>query len=307
MKGGTDDDNICLMLEQHLKELHGRDNTNVISVGDLLSKEITKRSPIGQKINEARKNYGYIPDEIVIDLVQRHIEESEHDRDESGQSNTGWILEGFPRTRLQALALQQKKIHPDKFFMLNYADNMSIENLKIKLMQGGSGVKFNSPDELSQIAKNAITEYHVNIQGVKEQFMGNIIEIDGNKSKKKIVEEMARLLLLKDSNAPRKPPKIIMMGPPGVDLREHASSLAQKYKLIYIDCDQLVKDSIRREGESAQDLRALLKTGDMIPDEHVIRCLRERLETPDCKTNGWILQGAPTTGDQIGMLKELNM
>ena len=30
--------------------------------------------------------------------------------------------------------------------------------------------------------------------------MGNIIEIDGNKSKKKIVEEMARLLLLKDSN-----------------------------------------------------------------------------------------------------------
>jgi len=84
MKGGTDDDNICLMLEQHLKELHGQDNTNVISVGDLLSKEITKRSPFGQKINEARKNYGYIPDEIVIDLVQRHIEESEKDRDESG-------------------------------------------------------------------------------------------------------------------------------------------------------------------------------------------------------------------------------
>lgn len=28
---------------------------------------------------------------------------------------------------------------------------------------------------------------------------------------------------------------------------------------------------------------------------------------PDCKTNGWILQGAPTTVDQIGMLKELNL
>jgi hypothetical protein len=54
---------------------------------------------------------------------------------------------------------------------------------------------------------------------VKEQFMGNIVEIDGNKSKRKIVEEMARMLALKDSNAPRKPPKIIMMGPPGVELR----------------------------------------------------------------------------------------
>lgn len=79
---------------------------NVISVGDLLSKEITKRSSIGHKINEARKNYGYIPDEIVIKLVEQHIEESENDQDESGQNNRdGWILEGFPRTRLQAIAL----------------------------------------------------------------------------------------------------------------------------------------------------------------------------------------------------------
>jgi hypothetical protein len=29
---------------------------------------------------------------------------------------------------------------------------------------------------------------------------------------------MARLLLLKDSDAPKKAPRIIMMGPPGVDL-----------------------------------------------------------------------------------------
>ena len=86
-------------------------------------------------------------------------------------------------------------------------------------MQGGTGAKYNNVAELDSIARNAITEYHVNIQGVKEQFMGNVIEIDGNKSKKKIVEEMARLLTLKDSNAPRKPPNIIMMEPPGVDLR----------------------------------------------------------------------------------------
>ena len=44
------------------------------------------------------------------------------------------------------------------------------------------------------MAANAIKEYRVNIQGVKEQFKGNVIEIDGSKSKRKIVEEMARLL-----------------------------------------------------------------------------------------------------------------
>ena len=158
-------------------------------------------------------------------------------------------------------------------------------------MQGGTRAQFNNEGELNQIARNAITEYRVNIQGVKEQFMGNIAEIDGNKSKRKIVEEMARMLGLKDSSAPRKPPKIIMMGPPGVELRQHAIEVSKKYKLIYIDIDQMVKDYIRREGYNAegQELRQFIKDGEQIPDELVMKLLRQRLYMPDCKTNGWVI------------------
>lgn len=46
-----------------------------------------------------------------------------------------------------------------------------------------------------------------------------------------------------------------MMAPPGVDLIQHADHISQKYKLINIDIDQLIKDFIRREGENASDLR----------------------------------------------------
>ena len=76
--------NLGLMLEQHLKELQGYDNMICISVGDLLLKEITKKSDYGKRIYESRKNYSYIPDEIVIDLVKRHIEECEKDKTEDG-------------------------------------------------------------------------------------------------------------------------------------------------------------------------------------------------------------------------------
>ena len=58
---------------------------------------------------------------------------------------------------------------------------MSVENLKQKLVQGDTRAQYNSEQELNVIARNAITEYRVNIQGVKDQFMGNIIEVDGNK------------------------------------------------------------------------------------------------------------------------------
>ena len=92
-------------------------------------REIKKKSEYGKQIYESRKNYSYIKDEIVIDLVQSHIEECE-------RKKTGWILEGFPRTRLQALALQNIRIIPDKVFMLNIADSVSYEKLNQKLFLG---------------------------------------------------------------------------------------------------------------------------------------------------------------------------
>ena len=124
MKGGEDTTNeeqynVALMLEQYLSEEQSSMNIVCISVGDLLQREITKKSDYGKRIFESRKKYQYIEDEIVIDLVTKHIEEAERNKD---NSNSGWILEGFPRTRLQALALQNMKIIPDKFFMLNIAD-----------------------------------------------------------------------------------------------------------------------------------------------------------------------------------------
>ena len=45
-----------------------------ISVGDLLIKEISKKSEHGKSIVEARKTYSYVKDEIVIELVKLQID-----------------------------------------------------------------------------------------------------------------------------------------------------------------------------------------------------------------------------------------
>eukprot|EP00356_Strombidium_inclinatum_P005034 CAMPEP_0170502226 /NCGR_PEP_ID=MMETSP0208-20121228/40866_1 /TAXON_ID=197538 /ORGANISM="Strombidium inclinatum, Strain S3" /LENGTH=98 /DNA_ID=CAMNT_0010781183 /DNA_START=33 /DNA_END=326 /DNA_ORIENTATION=+ len=62
MKGGDDtmneeQYNVALMLEQHLKEDWRYDEVVTISVGDLLQKEITKKSDFGKRIYESRKKY----------------------------------------------------------------------------------------------------------------------------------------------------------------------------------------------------------------------------------------------------------
>jgi adenylate kinase len=37
----------------------------------------------------------------------------------------------------------------------------------------------------------------------------------------------------------------------------------------------------------------------LVPDELIIDLVRERLAKPDCKINGYILDGCPTTPEQI--------
>ena len=82
------------------------------SVGDILSKEISKRSDLGSKIEEAEKQLRYVPDDIVVDVVKKHIENLEKEK-------KSFILEGFPKTRVQGLALQRAGIIPDSFIILN--------------------------------------------------------------------------------------------------------------------------------------------------------------------------------------------
>ena len=104
--------------------------------------------------------------------------------------------------------------------------------------------------------------------------MNNITDIDGNKSKRMIVEEMSRLLGLKESKAPRKPPRIVLMGPPGVELENHAAMLSAKYKIQNIDMQKLIQQHIKEEGEGAEILKHMLEKSHPLDDELVMRVLK---------------------------------
>ena len=42
----------------------------------------------------------------------------------------------------------------------------------------------------------------------------------------------------------------------------------------------------------------------LVPNELIIDLVKERLDRPDCKINGWILDGCPSTPEQIARLNE---
>jgi len=167
--------------------------------------------------------------------------------------------------------------------------------------------------EMNLITRNAVTEYRVNLKGVMDQFMGSIIEVDSNQPEQKILEEIARILFMKKSMAPTRPPKVILMGPPGVEIDQYAKMLCNQYRLVDLDGQSVVQEFIKKQGANANDLKQLLKNGERIPDDIVLDLLKQRLSLPDARIHGWIIKGAPSGGkviddpsdEQIQMLKEL--
>ena len=68
-----------------------------------------------------------VDDQIVIDLISKEIRECEDQR-------KSWICQGFPRTKVQALALQREGIIPDKFILVNVREEASVARLKSNLI-----------------------------------------------------------------------------------------------------------------------------------------------------------------------------
>ncbi len=77
-----------------------------LSTGDLLRKEIAKKSELGLEAESYISKGNLVPDKMIIDILSKAISE---------QTSVckGIILDGFPRTVAQAEALEEHRRTPD--------------------------------------------------------------------------------------------------------------------------------------------------------------------------------------------------
>ena len=249
---------------------------------------------MGARIAEAKKTYSYIDDEIVIDIVTKTIKQFEKEK-------KNWIIEGYPRTREQALSLTKMDFIPDRMILLEVADKLTEERVIENLKKEDAHKVTKDPAE---IAKAVVQEYKTHIDGVKDIYSGNIAVIDGNKRQDVVLQEIARILKFKQVNAPKTCPKILLIGLPGSGKTTQARMLAEKLKVIHVEVNSIIKDVIRNGTDESKHLWKLLKEGDPIPDEIYENLISERLSQLDCRMNGFVLDGYPLTNDQMRFLLE---
>jgi len=65
---------------------------------------------------------------VVIDLVAKEIAEAE-------KLNKSWIIEGFPRTRVQAHAFAKLGVVPDKLIQMSCNKEASMAHIKESVLE----------------------------------------------------------------------------------------------------------------------------------------------------------------------------
>ncbi len=124
-------------LSQELGLLH-------ISTGDLLREAVKNQTPLGLKAREYMERGELVPDSIMISLIEEVMPEE-----------GGFILDGFPRTVPQALALEEmlraynKQV--DSVFLFDISEEVVVERLSGRLTCSQCGAvyhkKYNPPKQ----------------------------------------------------------------------------------------------------------------------------------------------------------------
>ena len=112
-----------------------------ISTGDMLRAAITAETDLGKRVKQVMDSGALVSDEIIIDLVKERIA---HD-----DCTNGFLFDGFPRTLVQAQALDDAGVAIDYVVEIRVPDAEIIKRMSGRRVHPGSGrvyhVEFNPP------------------------------------------------------------------------------------------------------------------------------------------------------------------
>ncbi len=144
-----------------------------ISTGAIIRAAIREKSELGVATEKYIANGQLVPDSLVIDMVSERIKEDD--------CKNGYILDGFPRTLVQARAMEDNDIKLDYVINLVVSDNVIIKRLggrrECKVCAAPYHIEFNPslkegicdkcsgeliqrPDDVPETIKERLSVYH---------------------------------------------------------------------------------------------------------------------------------------------------
>jgi adenylate kinase len=115
-----------------------------IATGNILRHAVKAGTELGRKVEAILADGGLVPDGIMIDLIEERLT--------APAAGPGWLLDGFPRTRPQALGLQERLNRLgqtiDRVVVLDVPDDVIVARISRRLTCAACGEVVAQPAEV---------------------------------------------------------------------------------------------------------------------------------------------------------------
>ncbi len=100
--------------------------------------------------------------------------------------------------------------------------------------------------------------------------------------------------------------RVIFLGPPGAGKGTQAAGLARDLGIPHLSTGDLLRAAVAARSDLGREAEGHMKAGRLVPDDLVLRMLRERLDQPDAR-EGFLLDGFPRNVAQAVALGRITL
>jgi adenylate kinase len=126
-----------------------------LSTGEMLREAVKAGTPVGRQVKDMMANGSLVPDNVVVGIVGQRIEEPD--------ARKGFILDGFPRTVPQAVALDRmletRGLGLDAVIELRVDEDALMRRIESRIAEMRTRGEELRPDDNPQVLRNRLKSY----------------------------------------------------------------------------------------------------------------------------------------------------
>uniref|UniRef100_A0A674CS79 Adenylate kinase 8 n=1 Tax=Salmo trutta TaxID=8032 RepID=A0A674CS79_SALTR len=290
------------------------EHTQVIHITD--SNILQEDTDLTKEALQYKAKQQEIPVDLWIKLIQQRLSKIDCVR-------RGWVLEGIPQTREEALSLQEAGVAPNHVVLLEAPDAVLIERSQGKRIDPVTGdvyhVTFIWPEDKEVVQRlerqktvseeqlvAQLMQHHREVHALRKTYRNCLKGIDADQPHVDVFDQVLTYILSRHCSVAPHTPRVLLFGPPGSGKSLQAKLISQKYNIVNLCCGELLEAVSADVTNMGELIKPYLESGQQVPDSMVLQILTERLSRLDCTTRGWVLHGFPRDLEQAEKLQESN-
>jgi adenylate kinase len=157
-----------------------------IASGEILRAEMDAGTELGMRVKDVYDRGDLVSDDLMIELIRNRLEQPD--------TEAGFVLDGFPRTTVQAEALDSMFNDIGRNFSVAFAlqipDGVAFDRLRRRAEVEGRA------DDTDEAIQRRLDNYHRETEPLIEYYRtrGNLVPIHGDRSENEVFAEIQRAL-----------------------------------------------------------------------------------------------------------------